>query len=185
MDQKVKQKVSDRMETAIDHLRKELSGVRTGRASLALLDGIAVESYGSTMKLEQVATMSIPESRQIIIQPWDVTLVPAIEKAILSSSLGLTPTHDGKVLRITIPPLTEERRKDLVRIVKKIGEDSRVVVRSHRRDANEELKKLEKNGDFSKDILRRSQDEIQKVTDDIIHKVDEIIANKEGEVLER
>jgi ribosome recycling factor len=185
MTDPVRQKMSQMMDAAVEHLGKELAGIRTGRASLALLEGIRVDSYGTSMPLNQVATMSVPESRTITIQPWDQSLVPAIEKAILASDLGLTPSNDGKILRISIPPLTEERRKDLVRLVKKTGEEARVVVRNHRRDANEELKKQEKSGGLSKDDIKKGQDEIQKVTDRYIKKIDEILQHKEVEILER
>lgn len=185
MTQAVKKQTTEKMETAIDHLRRELGSIRTGRASLVLLDGIKVDFYGSSMPLSQVATLSVPDSRSIAIQPWDATLVPVIEKAILGSGLGLTPSHDGKILRMTIPPLTEERRKDLARLVKKIGEDSRVVVRNHRRDANEELKRRERDGELSEDGLRKAQDEIQKLTNQSIQKIDDILKHKGEEILER
>ncbi len=181
----IKKKTIEKMEGTIEHLRKEMTGIRTGRASIALLDTVRVDSYGTLMPLRQVATLSTPESRLIMIQPWDTTLVPVIEKAILSSGLGLNPTQDGKVIRINIPPLTEERRKELVRLVKKIGEDARVAVRNHRRDANEESKKAQKGGRLSEDDLRKAHDEIQKVTDQHIQKIDEILKKKEEEILER
>lgn len=180
-----KKRVAEKMESAIEHLRKELASVRTGRASIALLDSIRVDYYGTLTPLRQIAALSTPESRLITIQPWDVTQVPVIEKAILSADLGLNPTHDGKILRINIPPLTEERRKELVRLIKKIGEDSRVVVRNYRREANEEFKKLQKAGELSEDDLRKIQDETQKLTDQHIRKVDEILKNKEEEIIER
>ena len=178
-------KTIDEMEDSIDHLCKELSGIRTGRATTTLLESIRVDYYGTMTPLQQVATLSIPEPRLITIQPWDTNLVPVIEKAIFSSGLGLNPTHDGKILRISIPPLTEERRKDLVRLVKKIGEDTRVGIRNHRREANDELKKVQKKGELSEDDLRKSQDEIQKLTDQYINKVDGILKRKEEEILER
>lgn len=185
MDPALKKKMTDAMDTAVEHFRRELGSVRTGRASLALLDGIFVDSYGSRMPLQQVATLSVPEGRLITIQPWDSNLVPAIEKAILSSDLGLTPSHDGKILRISIPPLTEERRKDMVKILKKMGEEARVAVRNHRREAMDGLKALEKGSGLSKDDTRKMQEEIQKVTDGYVRKVDEILAHKEEEILER
>lgn len=185
MVQEIKKNAAAKMEGTIEHLRKELAGIRTGRASLALLDGIRVDYYGTPMPLRQVATLSTPESRLITIQPWDTTFVPVVEKAILASGLGLTPTHDGKVLRLSIPPLTEERRKELVRLVKKLTEDARVVIRNHRRDANEEFKRLEKQGGLSEDELRKAQGEIQKVTDQHIRKIDDILGHKEEEILER
>ena len=181
----IKKKTMEKMEGTIEHLRMEMTGMRTGRASIALLDTVRVDSYGTLMPIRQVATLSTPESRLILIQPWDITLVPVIEKAILSSGLGLNPTQDGKVIRINIPPLTEERRKELVRLVKKIGEDARVAIRNHRRDANEESKKAQKGGRLSEDDLRKAQDEIQKVTDQHIRKIDEILKKKEEEILER
>ena len=180
----IKKKTMEKMEGTIEHLRMEMARMRTGRASIALLDMVRVDSYGTLMPIRQVATLSTPESRLILIQPWDTTLVPVIEKAILSSGLGLNPTQDGKVIRINIPPLTEERRKELVRLVKKIGEDARVAIRNHRRDANEESKKAQKGGRHSEDDLRKAQDEIQKVTDQHIRKIDEILKKKEEELLE-
>ncbi|HTN43269.1 MAG TPA: ribosome recycling factor [Nitrospiria bacterium] len=181
----IKKAVKDKMEGAVDHLRKELAGVRTGRASLALLDSVKVDYYGTPTPLRQVAALSIPESRQIAIQPWEPNLIAEIEKAILSSDLGLTPGNDGKIVRISIPLLTEERRKDLSKHCKKLGEDSKVVVRNLRRDANEELKGQQKSGVLSEDVLRKSQEEIQKLTDEFIKKIDEVIKSKENEILEK
>jgi len=181
----IKRAVKEKMEGAVEHLRKELAGVRTGRASLALLDNIKVDYYGTPTPLRQVAALSVPESRQIAIQPWEPNLIVEIEKALLASDLGLTPSNDGKVVRINIPPLTEERRKDLGKHCKKLGEDSKVIVRNLRRDANEELKGLQKSGSLSEDALRKSQDEIQKLTDEYIKKIDEVIKNKENEILEK
>jgi len=181
----IKKVVKEKMEGAVEHLRKELAGVRTGRASLALLDNIKVDYYGTPTPLRQVAALSVPESRQIAIQPWEPNLIVEIEKALLASDLGLTPSNDGKVVRINIPPLTEERRKDLGKHCKKLGEDSKVIVRNLRRDANEELKGLQKSGSLSEDALRKSQDEIQKLTDEYIKKIDEVIKNKENEILEK
>ena len=181
----IKRAVKEKMEGAVEHLRKELAGVRTGRASLALLDNIKVDYYGTPTPLRQVAALSVPESRQIAIQPWEPNLIVEIEKALLASDLGLTPSNDGKVVRINIPPLTEERRKDLGKHCKKLGEDSKVIVRNLRRDANEELKGLQKSGSLTEDALRKSQDEIQKLTDEYIKKIDEVIKNKENEILEK
>ncbi|MBI3609140.1 MAG: ribosome recycling factor [Nitrospirae bacterium] len=185
MTTEIKKTVKEKMEGAVEHLRKELAGVRTGRASLALLDPIKVDYYGTPTPLRQVAALSVPESRLITIQPWEPSLVAEIEKAILASDLGLTPNNDGKVIRINIPPLTEERRRDLVKHCKKLGEDSKVVVRNLRRDANEELKSRQKSGVLNEDALRKSQDEIQKLTDEFIKKIDEIIKHKENEILEK
>lgn len=185
MTTEIKKTVKEKMEGAVEHLRKELAGVRTGRASLALLDPIKVDYYGTPTPLRQVAALSVPESRLITIQPWEPSLVAEIEKAILTSDLGLTPNNDGKVIRINIPSLTEERRRDLVKHCKKLGEDSKVVVRNLRRDANEELKSRQKSGVLNEDALRKSQDEIQKLTDEFIKKIDEIIKHKENEILEK
>jgi len=172
------------MSRTIEALRKEFSSIRTGRASLALLDGIMINYYDALTPLQQLASLSIPESRQIAIQPWDQKVIPELEKAILKSDLGLTPTNDGKTVRINIPPLTEERRKQLVKMVKKKAEEAKVTVRNIRRETNEELKKLEKEKHISEDVVKKSQEEIQKLTDSYITKVDEVLANKEKEIME-
>ena len=174
----------DRMEKTIESLQKEMKRVRTGRASLSLLDGIRVDYYGTQTPLNQMASLSVPESRLIVIQPWDVSVIKQIEKAILKSDLGLTPSSDGKLIRIAIPPLTEERRKDLVKVVNKIAEEYKVAVRNIRRDANEMVKELKKESEISEDDAFKAQDEIQKITDQFIGKVDEIQAAKEKEILE-
>ena len=179
MEQELRRKTTDRMTRAVEALKKDLGSIRTGRASLALLDGIMVNYYEALTPLQQVASLSIPESRQIAIQPWDQKTISEIEKAILKSDLGLTPSNDGKIIRINIPPLTEERRKQLVKMVRKKGEETKVAVRNIRRDTNEELKKLEKQEHISEDIVKKSQEEIQKLTDSYIAKVDEVLANKE------
>lgn len=184
MEQELKRKTTDRMSRTIEVLKKDFSSIRTGRASLALLDGIAVNYYDTLTPLQQLASLSIPESRQIAIQPWDQKVIPDIEKAILKSDLGLTPTNDGKTIRINIPMLTEERRKQLVKMVKKKAEEAKVAIRNIRRDTNEELKKLEKEKHISEDIVKKSQDDIQKLTDSYIVKVDEVLANKEKEIME-
>jgi ribosome recycling factor len=175
---------SDKMEKSVDSFRKELAKVRTGRASLSILDGIVVDAYGSSMPLNQVGTLTIPESRMIVIQPWDPQMLPAIEKAILKSSLGLNPIGDGKVIRLNIPQLTEERRKELVKSVKKIAEEFRVTIRNIRRDAIEILKKQKKDKEISEDELFKYQEEAQSETDLYIKKIDEVTANKEKEVME-
>ena len=185
MTTEIKKTVKEKMEGALEHLRKELAGVRTGRASLALLDNIKVDYYGTPTPLKQVAALSVPESRQIAVQPWEPGIITEIEKAILASDLGLTPNNDGKVIRINIPPLTEERRRDLVKHCKKLGEDAKVVTRNIRRDANEELKGRQKSGSLNEDALRKSQDEIQKLTDEFIKKTDDVIRHKENEILEK
>lgn len=172
------------MDKSIDALQRDLRRIRTGRASLALLDGIMVDYYGSATPINQLATLSIPEARQIVIQPWDSHAVPDIEKAILRSELGLTPMNDGKVVRIVLPPLTAERRKELVKIVKKMGEEFKVQVRNHRRDANEMLKEMKKAKDISEDDLHKAQERVQKTTDEAIAKVDSIVSEKESEIME-
>jgi ribosome recycling factor len=185
MTTEIKKTVKEKMEISIEHLRKEMSGVRTGRASLALLDQIKVDYYGTPTPLKQVAALSVPESRQIAVQPWEPGIITEIEKAILASDLGLTPNNDGKIIRINIPALTEDRRKDLVKHCKKLGEDTKVVIRNIRRDANEELKTQHKSGALNEDSLRKSQDEIQKLTDEYIKKIDDVIKHKETEILDK
>lgn len=184
MIQNVYNDTNRKMESSIAILQKELAGIRTGRVSLALLDGIKVDYYGNPSPLTQVATLSVPDSRLISIQPWDTSLLPAIEKAILSSNLGLTPTNDGKIIRISIPPLTEERRKELVKVVKKIAEDCKVAIRNVRRESMEHLKSLEKDKKISQDDHKKANDEVQKITDKFIKRVDDITAKKDKEILE-
>jgi ribosome recycling factor len=184
MEQESKRKTTERMTGAIEALKKEFASIRTGRASLALLDGIVVNYYGASTLLQQLASMSIPESRLIAIQPWDPKIIPDIEKAIMKSDLGITPVNDGRMIRIQIPPLTEERRKQLVKIVKKKAEETKVAIRNIRRDTNEEIKKIEKEKHLSEDDIKRFQDEIQKVTDSFIAKVDEVLNFKEKEIME-
>lgn len=184
MEKELKRKHTERMEGAIDALKKEFGSVRTGRASLSLLEGITVNYYGSQTPIQQVAGLSIPEPRQIVIQPWEQKIIPDIEKAIMKSDLGLTPMNDGKAIRINIPSLTEERRKQLVKIVKKRAEEAKIAIRSIRRDANEELKKLEKDKHVSEDTVKKSLDDIQKLTDSYIDKVDEVLKHKEKEIME-
>lgn len=184
MEKELKRKAAEKMDSAIEALKKEFSAIRTGRASLALLDGIKVDYYGTPTPLQQLASLSIPESRQIAIQPWEQKIISEIEKAIMKSDLGLTPSNDGKVIRINIPALTEERRKQLVKVTKKNAEDSKIVVRNIRRDINEEIKKLEKEKHLSEDNTKKSLDEIQKLTDTYIKKIDEILMHKEKEIME-
>lgn len=184
MDQELKRKINDRMNSAIDALKKEFASIRTGRASLALLDGITVDYYGTPTPLQQLATLGIPESRQISIQPWEQRIIPDIEKSILKSDLGLTPMNDGKIIRINIPELTEERRKQLVKIVRKRAEDAKVSVRNNRRDFNDELKKKEKEEHISEDEVKKVLEDIQKITDSYIKKVDETLGHKEKEIME-
>jgi ribosome recycling factor len=184
MEQELKRKTTERMNRTIEVLKKDFASVRTGRASLALLDGIVVNYYDTQTPLQQLATLSIPESRQISIQPWDQKIIPDIEKAILKSDLGLTPMNDGKIIRINIPPLTEERRKQLVKAVKKKAEEAKVSIRNIRRDANEELKKLEREKHLSEDEVKKLQEDTQKITDSFIAKVDEVLGYKEKEIME-
>lgn len=176
--------MAEKMEKSVEAFKNELAKVRTGRASLALVDGIMVDAYGAEMPLNQVGTLTIPESRMIAIQPWDVQLLGAIEKAILKSAIDLTPVNDGKIIRLNIPQLTEERRKELVKQVKKIAEEFRVAIRNIRRDAIDTLKKQKKDKEISEDDLFKLQDEAQSETNSYIAQVDEITAAKENEVLE-
>lgn len=172
------------MRKSVETVAREFGGVRTGRASTALLEPIRVDYYGTPTPLSQVATLATPEIRLIAVQPWDPTLVPAIEKAILKSGLGVTPTSDGKVIRIAIPPLTEERRKELVKVVRKLAEDGRVAVRNVRRDANDRLKALEKDKKISEDGLRKGLEQVQDLTNRVIKEIDDVLAKKEKEILE-
>jgi ribosome recycling factor len=184
MLEEVYEEVERKMERSIEALRKDLSRIRTGRASLALLDGISVDYYGTATVLNQLATLAVPESRLITIQPWDKTQIGSIEKAIQRSDLGLTPTNDGTLIRLSIPPLTADRRKDLVKQVKKVGEESKIALRNVRRDGNDMLKSLEKDKLVSEDDWRRGQDQVQKITDRYIAQIDEILQSKEHEVME-
>ena len=172
------------MGKSVNALKNELKRVRTGRASLSILDGIKVDYYGTLTPLNQMATLAVPESRLITIQPWDVSVIKDIERAILKSDLGLTPSNDGKVIRLTIPPLTTERRQQLTKIVKKYGEDCKVAIRNIRRDFNDKLKAMEKDHTISKDEERGGHDQIQKATDKYVAEVDKIIQGKEKDVLE-
>lgn len=176
--------MKDAMEKQIVFLERSFNKVRTGRASISLLDGIKVDYYGAMTPLNQVASLSVPESQQIVISPWDKSAIGNIEKAIQKSELGLVPTSDGKIIRITIPPLTEERRKELVKIVKKMAEENKVQLRNSRRDANNSLKELEKSNEISSDNFHDYQNEVQKITDEYIKKVDEILAAKQEEIME-
>lgn len=176
--------VTAKMGNALEHLKNELTGLRGGRASLAILDHIKVNYYGTPTPLQQVANLSMPDGRLITIQPWDASIIKEIEKAIAMSDLGITPSNDGKLIRLPIPPLSEERRKDLVKVSKKYGEESKIHIRGIRREGNEELKKLQKDSTITEDDLRRGEAEIQKVTDADIKKVDELLKKKEEEILE-
>lgn len=183
MKEKILEDVRRKMAKVLEVMAQDLARVRTGRASVALLEGIKVEAYGSTMPLSQVASLAAPEPRLLTVQPWDPSLLPEIEKAILKSDLGLNPTSDGKLLRLPIPPLTTERRKELVKLVKKMGEEAKVALRNIRRDGNERLKELKKDKQLSEDEAHRAQEEVQKITDEFIKKVDAQAAEKEKEIM--
>ena len=185
MKEDVIKSMKEKMDKAIATLKKELSRLRTGRASPALLENIRVDYYGTPTPLQQTASVTIPESRLIVIQPWDKTLIDPISKAIQKSNLGISPSTDGTVIRISIPPLTEERRKDLAKLVKKIAEESKVGIRNIRREANEALKQLEKNKALSEDDSHRAVDEVQKITDRKIEDVDKVAEEKQTEILEK
>ena len=181
--QNILKDVETRMAAAIDTLARELAAVRTGRASAALLEGIRVDYYGTPTPVAQMASVTVPDARTLMVQPWDATQLKAIEKAIIASDLGLTPSNDGKAIRLTLPTPTEERRKQLAKSVGKIAEDSRVAIRNLRREANEKLKALAKDKQVSEDEERRGHDQIQKTTDKYIAKVDELLKKKEQEIL--
>lgn len=172
-----------RMQAAVDLLSREFAGIRTGRANTALLDAVRVEAYGAVTPINQMASLSVPDPRTLVIQPWDASQIAAIEKAILKSDLGLTPSSDGKVVRLTMPTLTEERRKQLAKTVGKLAEEARVAIRNIRRDANDRLKALAKDKKVSQDEERRGHDQIQKITDRLVAKVDEVAKKKEQEIL--
>lgn len=176
--------MSSHMDKTIDSLRKEYQKVRTGRASTSLLDEIKVDFYGTLSPLNQVATLAVPEPRTITLQPWDAKMISAIEKAIMNANLGLTPANDGKLIRLNLPPLTEERRKEIVKQLKKTAEDAKVAVRNIRRDAMDELKKQEKDKKISEDDLKRAEKEVQDVTNAHVSRIDEVLLHKEKEVME-
>lgn len=178
------QDLEKRMKVAIENLKKEFSGLRTGRANVALLDPIQVEAYGSMMPLSAVASVNTPEARMLAVQVWDTTMVKAVEKAIRDSDLGLNPNVDGQILRIILPPLTEERRKDLQKIAGQYAEAARVTVRSIRRDGNDMLKKQEKAGEISEDSLHKSSEKVQKLTDRYIAHVDEELSKKQEDIMQ-
>lgn len=184
MINEVLQETKERMGKSGKAFEKELSKVRTGRASQAILDGVNVDYYGTQTPLPQMATVSIPESRLITVKPWDISVINQVEKAILKANLGLTPSNDGKLIRISIPPLTEDRRKEIAKSVAKICEDYKVAIRNIRRDSNEMLKDLQKEGDISEDDSFKAQKHVQETTDDHIKMLDEIFAKKEKEILE-
>jgi ribosome recycling factor len=182
--QAVHKDAETRMQGAVEVLAREFAGVRTGRASTALLEGIRVDYYNTPTPVTQVASLSVPDPRTILVQPWDASVLPKIEKAIQKSDLGVTPTNDGKVIRLAIPPLNEERRKQLAKSVGKLAEDGRVAVRNVRREAKDKLRALAKDKKISEDDEKRSEAELQKLTDRFIQRVDELLKKKEQEILE-
>ena len=184
MPQVVMEQTKDRMEKAIGAYSRELASIRAGRANASLLDRISVEYYGAPTPLNQMAGISVPEARLLVIQPYDKTTLGDIEKAIMKSDIGIQPTNDGTIIRLAIPALTEERRKELVKLVKKEAEEAKVAIRNVRRDANDDFKKLEKNGEITEDELRRTGEDVQKLTDANIEKIDEIAKAKENEIME-
>ncbi|MFS0637208.1 ribosome recycling factor [Mesobacillus foraminis] len=184
MANQVIEKAKERMTKAIQAYTRELASIRAGRASASLLDRITVDYYGAPTPINQLAGISVPEARLLVIQPYDKTILGEIEKALLKSDLGINPTNDGSIIRLAIPQLTEERRKELAKQVRKESEDAKIAVRNIRRDANDELKKLEKSGEITEDGLRGFSDDIQKLTDDQISKIDQITKDKEKELLE-
>lgn len=183
MPQAIKKSAEERMEKALGALKRDLSTLRAGRATPAILDRVQAEYYGAMTPVNQLGSITTPDSRTLIIQPWDKSALAAIEKAILKSDVGLTPANDGSIIRLVVPPLTEERRQDLVKSTKKYGEEAKVAIRNIRRDANDDIKKLEK-GDISEDESRRHQEDVQKMTDRYVAEVDKILAAKEKEIME-
>lgn len=178
------QEARAQMERAVEAVRREFAAVRTGKATPALLETIRVEAYGSKMPINQLGTVSAPEPRLLVVQPWDKGLIGAIEKAIRNAELGLNPVNDGNVIRIPIPPLTEERRREMVRLAHKLAEEGRVAVRQVRQEANKEIKKRQQEHELSEDDARRQLDEVQKLTDQYIEKIDELLRAKEQEIME-
>ncbi|MGE5576421.1 MAG: ribosome recycling factor [Syntrophothermus sp.] len=184
MVKEILKETENRMKAVIEATKRELAAVRTGRANTALLDRVTVDYYGTPTPINQLANISAPEARLLVIQPWDKGILKDVEKAILKSDLGLVPTNDGAVIRIAIPQLTEERRRELVKLVKKEAEEKRVAVRNIRRDTNEQIKAQEKKGQISEDDSRRGQEDIQKLTDKYIAEIDHLVEHKEKEILE-
>ncbi|MDN3014760.1 ribosome recycling factor [Paenibacillus sp. BSR1-1] len=184
MPKQVISQTKDRMTKGIQSYTRELASIRAGRASASLLDRITVDYYGAPTPVNQLAGITTPEARLLVIQPYDKSILGEIEKAILRSDLGLNPSNDGSIIRIAIPQLTEERRKELVKVVKKASEEAKIAIRNIRRDANDDLKKLEKNGEITEDALRGYSDDIQKLTDEHINKIDQITKDKEKEIME-
>jgi ribosome recycling factor len=184
MIDKTLSEMSEKNQKTLDALEKEFKKMRTGRASTAIFDGIKVECYGTQMPLNQIASISSPEGRLLTIQPWDQSVIGDIEKSILKSGLGLTPMNDGKIIRISIPPLTEERRTDLAKMAKKMAEESKIGIRNNRRDANDTFKRLKNESTISEDEMHKQQDNVQKITDEFIETIDKMKMEKEKEILE-
>lgn len=180
----VHKEIEEKMQKTVKVYRDELKSIRAGRANPALLDRIVVDYYGSPTPLKQIANVSAPEPRSLLIQPWDATAIAEIEKAILKSDLGLNPSNDGKIIRLSIPQLTEERRKDIIKILKKVTENSKVAIRNERRTANDDLKKMEKSGDLTEDDLKKAEEQVQKLTNKYIEEIDKIREKKEEEIME-
>jgi ribosome recycling factor len=176
--------MKQQMDAAVEAMRREFASVRTGKATPALLDTVKVEAYGSKMPLNQVANVSVPEARLLVVQPYDKSVIGEIEKAIMTADLGLNPSNDGNLIRVPIPPLSEERRKDMVKLLHKMAEEGRVSIRHARQEANKEIKQQEHDHDISEDEARRQLDEVQTMTDDYIAKIDQMMEKKEGEIME-
>lgn len=184
MIEQIKKQAEEKMTKAVQVLKKDLLTLRAGRANPAVLDKVLVSYYGSEMPINQVANISTPDPRSLVVEPWDKSILSDVEKSISKADLGFNPVNDGKVIRINIPPLTEERRAELIKVSKKMGEEAKIAIRNIRRDANDELKKKEKSGDVPEDVSRRGQEDIQKITDRSIQEVDQTIAAKEKEMME-
>lgn len=180
----VHKEVEEKMKKTVTVYKEELQGIRAGRANPALLDKITVDYYGTSTPLKQLASITAPEPRLLVIQPWDINLIPVIEKEILKSDLGLNPSNDGKIIRLPIPMLTEERRKELVKLVRKTSEDAKIAIRNTRREANDKIKKMERDKEISEDERKMAEEEIQKITDKFIAEIDELTSKKEEELLE-
>ncbi|NLL18262.1 MAG: ribosome recycling factor [Clostridia bacterium] len=184
MTEQLFQEAEDKMKKAIEAMKRDLASIRAGRANPALLDKVQVDYYGTMTPVNQLASISAPEPRLLVIQPWDKTVIASIEKAILKSDLNLTPSNDGTIIRIAIPQLTQERRQELVKLVKKKAEEYRVVIRNIRREANDGVKSLEKDKSLSEDEAKKAQEQIQKLTNEYVEQVDKVLANKEAEIME-
>jgi ribosome recycling factor len=184
MKDEILSEARQKMEKTVDALNREFKKMRTGRASVSILDGLKTDCYGTQMYLNQIASISSQESRLLAVQPWDQSIIGNIERSILKSGLGLTPMNDGKVIRISIPPLTEERRKELAKLAKKMAEDSKIIIRNHRREANEMFKELKNEGEISEDEMHTYQDKVQKITNEFIEKTDNTKKEKEDEILQ-